>query len=73
MGRTELGIQIEKNRRTVIRCYICDAQDDNISWDPLDGRFRPCFTCQGIITEAVTSVSEDEEDGLLLDEDFDDA
>lgn len=56
-----------------MRCYICDAQDDNISWDPRDKRFRPCFVCQGVITEALAERSEDKEDGVLLDEDFDGA
>lgn len=54
-----------------MRCAICDCQDDNITIDPRDGRFRPCFVCQGVITEAIAERSEVEEDGVLLDEDFD--
>jgi hypothetical protein len=55
-----------------MRCYICDSQDDNISWDPKDGRYRSCFVCQGIITDCVATEPDDEDSQFLIDEEFDD-
>ncbi len=55
-----------------MKCAICDSNDDNITIDPRDGRFRPCFVCQGIIFDAVLTPS-DTESEFIVDEDFDNA
>ena len=43
-----------------MRCNICDSEDDSISIDPRDGRFRPCVVCQGVIQDSL--YEDDEED-----------
>ena len=54
-----------------MRCNICDEQDDNISIDPRDGKFRPCFVCQGVIMDALISEPEVNGEIVLIDEGFD--
>lgn len=53
-----------------MRCHICDSQDDSISIDPRDGKYRPCSTCQNVIQDSL--VSQEEEDAVfIIDEEFD--
>lgn len=54
-----------------MRCYICDAQDDNISYDHRDARFTPCYVCQKVIADVLSSKSDAEDDPYLIDEEWD--
>lgn len=34
-----------------MRCYICNREDNKISWDSRHEDYGPCFTCQAVINE----------------------
>jgi predicted PP-loop superfamily ATPase len=46
-----------------MRCYICNAEDETISYDHVDKRFSPCQKCQEVIYDTI--ISYDLEDGYL--------
>lgn len=49
-----------------MRCYICDCEDDSISFDRQDGRFSPCKTCQAVVQDTIFSY--DDDDTTLIEE-----
>ena len=56
-----------------MKCYICDCEDDNIAYDPIDRTFGPCRTCLAIIAETVGEYDDhDLYDEEILDDDADD-
>lgn len=36
-----------------MRCFICDREDDLISFDKVEGKFSPCGDCQRAIEECL--------------------
>lgn len=56
-----------------MHCYICDREDDGISWNSLHKDFNPCFTCQAVINSITfkDKPKKDDELELELDEETD--
>lgn len=46
-------------RRVAIRCYICDREDDLITYDKVRKEFVPCAVCQSIIEETIEEYDKD--------------
>lgn len=44
-----------------MHCYICDCEDDLISFDSTTQAFGPCGTCQAIIDDTVADFEEKDE------------
>lgn len=44
-----------------MRCYICNREDDGITWDNRHKDFGPCFTCQAVINEITYDKKDDDE------------
>ncbi len=37
----------------MLKCDICDHEDDLISYDRQTGTFSPCGTCQAVIDDCI--------------------
>jgi len=46
-----------------MHCYICDREDDLITYDKVRGEFGPCTTCQAIIEETLQEFEEIDTEG----------
>lgn len=55
-----------------MKCYICDREDQGISWNSLHKDFNPCFTCQAVINDINYRDMGDESVEEILDEEVDD-
>jgi len=45
-----------------MRCKLCDAEDNTISWDPVKKDFTDCQECQSVIQEALDDFAEEEDE-----------
>ena len=45
-----------------MRCKLCDAEDNTISWDPVKKDFTDCQECQAVIQEALDDFVEEEDE-----------
>lgn len=50
-----------------MRCYICNREDDGITWDNRHKDFGPCFTCQAVINEITYDDRDDDELSEVVD------
>jgi len=46
------------------RCYICNREDDLITYDKARKEYGPCTVCQAIIQEALDEFKEEEPSAL---------
>lgn len=52
-----------------MHCFICDREDDLITFDKLTQSFSPCTDCQEAITECLEDF-EEEDDAILPEWEF---
>lgn len=45
-----------------MRCYICDTEDDSITFDRETSSFSPCGVCQEVIFDCLVGYDEEESD-----------
>lgn len=45
-----------------MRCAVCDADDDDIFYDPITKEFSICGECQEAVTECLESYDAEEDD-----------
>jgi hypothetical protein len=50
-----------------MRCYICNREDDLITWDRRHQDFGPCMVCEAIIQETLEEFGYDTEDFPKMD------
>jgi hypothetical protein len=50
-----------------VRCYICDRDDDLITFDKITQSYSPCTVCQEVINECLETFEEEELDALSAD------
>jgi hypothetical protein len=50
-----------------VRCYICDRDDDLITFDKTTQSYSPCTVCQEAINECLETFEEEELDALSAD------
>lgn len=57
----------------LMRCAICNTEDDNIHYDPVTKTFTDCYVCKDVIYEALLDydANEEDDDELLEEEDHD--
>lgn len=53
-----------------MRCYICNREDDLISFDHRDDKPGPCRVCLEVIYDTLDSFGNDTDNEFLLDPDF---
>lgn len=44
-----------------MKCYICDREDDLISFDRAYETFNPCHTCQEVIDDCIAGYGTEDE------------
>lgn len=47
-----------------MRCYICDKEDDAISYDRRYQEYSPCGACQEVIYECLMGYDNDGDDDV---------
>lgn len=45
-----------------MHCYICDREDDLITFDKVQGKYSPCTVCQAIIEETLEEFEDNDDD-----------